>query len=68
MDKEAKRSLIEWCPVSSRIIVARFKTTIRNTMMIQCYAPTMVAEEDKRQEFYVQLRYLESKRRGISLY
>ena len=23
--------------------------------MIQCYAPTMVAEEDERQEFYVQL-------------
>ena len=55
MDKEAKRSPIEWRPVLSRIIVARFKTTIRNTMMIQCYAPTMVAEEDKRQEFYVQL-------------
>ena len=55
MDKEAKRSLIEWRPVLSRIIVARFKTTIRNIMMIQCYAPTMVAEEDERQEFYVQL-------------
>ena len=30
MDKEAKRSLIEWHPVSARIIGARFKTTIRN--------------------------------------
>jgi exonuclease III len=50
MDKEAKRSLIEWRPISSRIIVARFKTTIRNITMIQCYAPTMVAEAGERQE------------------
>jgi hypothetical protein len=55
MDKEAKRSLIEWHPVSARIIVARFKTTIRNIVMIQCYAPTAAAEEAERQEFYVQL-------------
>jgi exonuclease III len=55
MDKEAKMSLIEWHPVSPRIIVAHFKTTIRNITMIQCYAPTAVADEDERQEFYVQL-------------
>ena len=55
MDKETKRSLIELHPVSARIIVARFKTTIRNTVMVQCYAPTAVAEDAERQEFYVQL-------------
>jgi hypothetical protein len=55
MDKEAKRSLIEWHPVSARLIVARFKTTIRNIVMIQCYAPTAAAEEAERQEFYMQL-------------
>ena len=55
MNKEAKRSLTEWDPVSARTNVACFKTTIRNTVMIQCYAPTAVAEDAKRQEFYVQL-------------
>ena len=55
MGKEAKRSLIEWHPVSARIIVARFKTTIRNIVMIQCYAPTAVADAAERQEFYVQV-------------
>ena len=43
--KEVKRSLMEWHQVSATIIVARFKTTIRNTVMIQCYAPTPVAED-----------------------
>ena len=47
--------LIEWHPVSARIIVARFKTTIRNIVMIQCYAPTAAAEEAEKQEFYVKL-------------
>jgi len=35
--------------------VAHFKTNIRNIVMIQCYAPTEVAEDAKKQEFYVQL-------------
>jgi len=67
MDKEAKKSLTEWHPVSARIIVAHFKTTIRNIAMIQCYAPTAVAEEDERQEFYVQLSEVlrKQKRRDI---
>jgi len=35
--------------------------------MIQCYAPTAVAEEDERQEFYVQLSEVlrKQKRRDI---
>ena len=55
MDTEAKRSLIEWHPVSARIIVACFKTTIRNIVMNQCYAPTVAAEEAEKEEFYMQL-------------
>ena len=67
MDKEAKRSLIEWHPVSARIIVARFKTTIRNIVMIQCYAPTAAAEEAEKQEFYMQLNEIlrKQKKRDI---
>jgi len=55
LDKEAKISLIEWQPVSSRIIVPAFKTNIRNIVMIQYYAPTEVTEDTEKQEFYVQL-------------
>jgi len=67
LDKEAKKSLIEWQPVSGRIIVARFKTNIRNIVMIQCYAPTEVAEDVKKQEFYGQLSNTlkKEKKKGI---
>jgi hypothetical protein len=69
MDKEAKRSLIEWHPVPARIIVARFKTTIRNIVTIQCYAPTVAAEAAENKSFICSLmRHLGSKRRGILLY
>jgi len=63
MDKEAKISLIEWHPVSTRIIVACFKTTIRNIVMIQCYAPNAVAEDAERQEYYVQLNEILKKQK-----
>jgi exonuclease III len=63
MDKEAKRSLIEWYPVSARIIVAHFRTTITNIVIIQCCAPTAVAKEVKRQEFYVQLNEILKKQK-----
>ena len=39
LDKEATKSLIEWQTVSGRIIVALFKTNIRNIVMIHCYVP-----------------------------
>ena len=55
LDKEAKKSLIEWQPVSGRIIVACFKTNIRNIVMIKCHAPTEVTEDVEKQEFYRQL-------------
>jgi hypothetical protein len=68
MDKDAKQSLIEWHPVSARIIVARFKTNIRNIVMIQCYAPTAVTEDAGRRSFtYSLTRYLRSRKRRILL-
>ena len=35
----ATASLIEWTPVSSRIILARFHSKTRNVQIVQCYAP-----------------------------
>ena len=53
---KAKQALMEWIPVNSRIIVARFQSKIRNTTIIQCYAPTEDADENSKDEFYEQLQ------------
>ena len=36
----AARSLIDWKPVSSRIITARFYTKVQKVTVVQCCAPT----------------------------
>jgi len=55
MNKEDRKSLMEWSPILERIILACFKTKIRNLTIIQCCAPTEMTEKDKKEEFYQQL-------------
>jgi hypothetical protein len=40
LSEQASEGLIEWYPVSARIIVAKLKTRFRNITIIQNYAPT----------------------------
>ena len=56
LSREAQRALINWEPINSRIIRARFHTTQKrfNLQIIQCYAPTDTDEELK-DHFYKQL-------------
>ena len=55
---EAHAALIGWEPVSSRIITAKFTTKKKDIRLniIQCYAPTSDAEEEKKDDFYQQLQ------------
>jgi hypothetical protein len=55
MNKDARRSLMKWLPILERIILAWFKTKIRNLTVIQCYATTEMTENEKKEEFYQQL-------------
>ena len=55
LSKRARRGLMEWYPISERIIIARFQNKIRNINVVQCYAPTETSEEVVKQEFYVAL-------------
>jgi len=55
MNKEARRSLMEWSPVSERMIIASFKTKIRNLTITQCYAPAEMTDKDMKENFYQQM-------------
>ena len=58
LSPEAQRALIGWDPVSPRIITAKFATKKSKIKLqvIQCYAPTNDADEEKKDEFYQQLQ------------
>jgi len=46
MSKATKKSMIEWTPISERLMVARFKSKYTKISVIQCYALTNDAEEE----------------------
>ena len=56
LSKNAAKSLIEWEPVSERIITARFTSKGRNITIIHCYAPINSAEFEVKETFYQHLQ------------
>jgi exonuclease III len=46
---------MEWSPIWESIIVAQFRTKIRNLTIIQCYASTEMTDKDMKAEFHQQL-------------
>ena len=56
--KKASKSLIEWEPISDRIIKARLESRHQKTTIIQCYSPTNDATvtEDAKTSFYEELQ------------
>ncbi|CAH8292472.1 unnamed protein product [Heterobilharzia americana] len=56
MSSRASKALMQWEPISSRIMTARFNSKGRKVTIIQCYAPTNNAEQEKKEEFYRQLQ------------
>jgi hypothetical protein len=53
--KAVRKSLIEWHPVSERLLIARFRTSIRNISIIQRYAPTGGGAEEQKEKCYSRL-------------
>lgn len=52
ISKKFKNSLLEWQPISERLLKARFKCKVRNVTIIQCYAPTEDADIEVKESFY----------------
>ena len=48
----SRRALMDWSPVSDRILIARFRTRARNVSIVQVYSPTELADEDTKDSFY----------------
>ena len=69
LSKDAAKSLIEWEPVSERIITARFTSEGRNITIIHCYAPTNSAEFEEKETFYQHLQTVTQQlpKRGIQV-
>ena len=44
LSEAAKKSMIEWTPISEVLMAARFKSRYRKLSVIQCYASTNDAE------------------------
>ena len=49
--KEVHKSLLEWKPISERIIKARYNSVFAKLSVIVCYAPTDDAEDEEKDTF-----------------
>ena len=56
LNKEAKKSMLEWEPINSRLIRARFYSKFVKTTVIQCYAPTERDSDEVKNNFYTNLQ------------
>ena len=56
MSKHAAQSLMEWTPISERVIQARFYSKYIKLTIIHVYAPTEDTDEQIKDEFYGRLQ------------
>ena len=56
--KQVHKCLLEWKPVSERLITARYDSAFAKLTVIVCYAPTEDALEEDKDTFYDQLQEL----------
>ena len=54
--QEKAKTLLEWEPISARLVRARFNSKHCKLTILQCYAPTNDAEDEIKDEWYEQLQ------------
>uniref|UniRef100_A0A8D9ADY8 Craniofacial development protein 2 n=1 Tax=Cacopsylla melanoneura TaxID=428564 RepID=A0A8D9ADY8_9HEMI len=52
LSRAAKRALLDWKPISDRIITARLNSKVRKISIVVCYGPTEGADEAAKDRFY----------------
>jgi hypothetical protein len=55
-NKNARKSLLEWQPISDTTTTAILKTKDRPVTLAQCYAPTEMANNEEKDKFYSQIQ------------
>jgi hypothetical protein len=53
MTKAVRRSITERHPVSERLLIARFRTSIWNISITQCYAPTEGGTAEQKKNNFI---------------
>ena len=56
MSAGQRGALMEWTPISKRIITARFYSKYKKLTVAQAYAPTNDAMDEEKDEFFNQLQ------------
>ena len=56
VSKMKSKTLLEWEPISDRLIRARFNSTHSKLTILQCYLPTNEAEDDDKDHWYEELQ------------
>ena len=56
ISKEKANTLIEWDPISPRLIKARFFSNYCKLTILECYAPTNEANPEEKIDWYEQLQ------------
>ena len=58
MSRNTRKALISWRPINERMLEARFEHRHGKLTIIVAYAPTYLAENDKKADFYELLQYV----------
>ena len=56
ISQETVKSLMEWNPISQRILTARFYSRYRKVTIIQVYAPHNEKDDEEKDQFYQELQ------------